>query len=161
MWQNIKYYVFALAIIIITTLASTTLQLLSAAFPIGHPASTLATNLSGVTLGTIIMVIGFLKDNRLEEERKRTERERKRAETAEAEIRAAEIRAQVAETKAEHEKELAHAERERAQQQQERAEHLLDELNQARERYERAADAIIQHLRDQNGARTPEPESDP
>ena len=160
MWQNIKYYVLALAIIIITTLVSTALQLMGTAFPIGHPASTLATNLSGVTLGTIIMVIGFLKDSRLEEERQRAERERKRADAAEAKIYEARIKAQVAETEAENAKERAQQEQDRAQHERDRADQLLEELNRARERYEAAADAIIQHLRDQNGAPKPEPEID-
>ena len=145
MWQNIKYYVLALAIIIITTLVSTALQLMGTAFPIGHPASTLATNLSGVTLGTIIMVIGFLKDSRLEEERQRVESERKRADAAEAKVRDAEIKAHVAETKAEHERD--------------RADQLLEELNRARERYERAADAIVQFLQDHNGTSATETDS--
>ena len=153
MWQNIKYYVLALAVIIITTLVSTALQLIATSFAIGHPASTLATNLSGVTLGTIIMVIGFLKDGRLEEERQRAERERERADAAEAKIQEARIKAQVAEAEANNAKE-------RAQQERERADHLLEELNRARERYEAATDAIIQHLRDQNGSSKPEPGSE-
>lgn len=99
------------------------------------------------------MVIGFLKDGRLEEERKRTERERKRADDAEAKIHEARIHARVAEAEAKNAKE-------RAQHEQERADHLLSELNRARERYEAAADAIIQHLRDQNGPSKPEPGSD-
>ena len=160
MWQNIKYYVLALAIIITTTLASTALQLLGEVFPTGHPVSTLATNLSGVTLGSFIMVIGFLKDGRIEEERKRTERERKRADDAEAKIREAEVKARVAETKAEHEREQAERQRQQAQHERERAEYLLEELNRARERYEAAADAMIEYLRRQNGSDRDATESD-
>ena len=106
------------------------------------------------------MVIGFLKDGRLEEERQRAERERERADAAEAKIQEARIKAQVAEAEAKNAKERAQHERERAQHEQERADHLLGELNRARERYEAAADAIIQHLRDQNGSSKPEPGSD-
>lgn len=92
------------------------------------------------------MVIGFLKDNRLEEERNRTERERKRADAAEARIQAAEVQARLAEAK--------------VQQERERSEYLLEELNKARERYEQAADAIIQHLRDRGGTAAQDRDSD-
>lgn len=70
MWQNIKYYVLALVVILGGALISTGLQLLQSYLPIGHPLGALAANLSGVTIGTIIMVIGFLNDNRLYQEGK-------------------------------------------------------------------------------------------
>ena len=73
MWQNVKYYALALAVILTGASTSTALQLLQAYLPIGHPLGALAANLSGVTIGTIIMVIGFLKDNRLDQERKRAD----------------------------------------------------------------------------------------
>ena len=69
-------------------LLSSGFQLLGDQFPVGHPASVVAANLSGVTIGGLIMVLGFLRDSRVEEERKRTaaaearaerERERERA----------------------------------------------------------------------------------
>ena len=67
-------------------LLSSGFQLLGDQFPVGHPAGVVAANLSGVTIGSLIMVLGFLRDSRVEEERKRTaaaearaERERGRA----------------------------------------------------------------------------------
>ena len=90
MWQNVKYYVLAYAIMVGGALASSVFQLLGEQFPAGHPVGTIAANLSGVTIGGMIMVIGFLKDARVEDERKRTaaaearvERERERAAAAE------------------------------------------------------------------------------
>ena len=53
-------------------LLSSGFQLLGDRFPVGHPASVVAANLSGVTIGGLIMVLGFLRDSRVEEERKRT-----------------------------------------------------------------------------------------
>ena len=85
-WQNIKYYVLAYAIMAVGALLSSGFQLLGDQFSVGHPASVVAANLSGVTIGGLIMVLGFLRDSRVEEERKRTaaaearaERERERA----------------------------------------------------------------------------------
>lgn len=82
MWKNTKYYVIALAIIYAGALVSTGFQLLEAEFPNIHPLSKLAANLSGVSVGGFIMVLGFLRDNRLDEERKRTDLERERADRA-------------------------------------------------------------------------------
>ena len=79
MWQNIKYYLLAYAVMATGSLVSTALQLLAAEFPTGHPVSALAANLSGITVGGIFMVIGFLKDNRVQQERERADRERERA----------------------------------------------------------------------------------
>ncbi len=93
MWQNVKYYVLAYAIMVAGALLSSGFQLLGDQFPAGHPAGTIAANLSGVTIGGLIMVMGFLKDSRVEEERKRTE--------------AAEARAVAAEARAERERERA------------------------------------------------------
>ena len=137
MWQNIKYYALALAIILITTIVSTGLQLLENAFPTGHPASTLATNLSGVTLGTIIMVIGFLKDNRLDQALKR-------ADEAEAKISEAQVKTAVAEA-------MIKQERERADFERERAERYMAELERFRESYEKTTEALIQLLQERNG----------
>ena len=79
MWQNIKYYLLAYAVMATGSLVSTALQLLAAEFPTGRPVSTLAANLPGVTVGGLIMVIGFLKDSRVQQERERADRERERA----------------------------------------------------------------------------------
>ena len=94
MWQNVKYYVLAYAIMVAGALLSSAFQLLGDQFPVGHPISTVSANLSGVTIGGLFMVMGFLKDSRVEAERKRTEAERKRADAAEARAEAAEARAQ-------------------------------------------------------------------
>ena len=80
-------------------------------------AAILVGNLSGLTLGGVIMVIGFLRDNRLEQERQRTEQERKRADTAEA----------------------------RVEQERERADQLLTELLETR-KYQDAMEARLRHL---------------
>ena len=124
MWQNIRYYVLAYAVMVAGALLSSGFQLLGDQFPAGHPVGTIAANLSGVTIGGLIMVIGFLKDSRVEEERKRTEAERQRAAAAEARTAAAEAR----------------AERER-----ERADRML-------ERYEAATAALLKRLDELNGA---------
>ena len=134
MWQNIKYYVIALVIIVIATLVSTGLQLLEGSFPVGHPASTLAANLSGVTIGGFIMVIGFLRDSRLDEERKRTqealqyaESQRQRAEAAEAQIL---------------------QERERAEAERERIDRHVEEMVRIGQSYANAAEMLNQRLRE-------------
>lgn len=84
MWQNVKYYALAYAIMVVGALLSSVFQLLGDQFPAGHPAGTIAANLSGVTIGGMIMVIGFLKDARVEDERKRTAAAEARADAAEA-----------------------------------------------------------------------------
>ena len=138
MWQNVKYYVLAYAIMVAGALLSSGFQLLGDQFPVGHPASTIAANLSGVTIGGLIMVIGFLKDSRLDEERQRTEAERKRTEAERQRAADAEARAAEAEFRAERE-------RERAERERERSDRML-------ERYEAATAALIQRLEERNGA---------
>ncbi len=123
MWQNVKYYALAYAIMVVGALLSSTFQILGDQFPVGHPISTVSANLSGVTVGGLFMVIGFLRDGRVEEERKRTEEERKRAEAAEARAEAAEVR---------------------AQQERERVDRLL-------ERYEVITETLIRRLNEPNG----------
>ena len=143
--QNAKFYVLAFAIILIAKLVTTGLQLLGAYDPTGHPVAILAANLSGVTLGGFIMVIGFLRDNRLEQERKRTEaaetlvkEERKRTE-------AAETTAKEERKRANQERERANQERERADREQERADRLMSELL-ARQERDDAMEARIRRL---------------
>ena len=123
MWQNIKYYLLAYAIMVASTLVSTGLQLLESQFPTGHPISTLAANLSGITVGGLIMVIGFLRDNRLDQERERTKQERDRADQ----------------------------ERKRADQERERADYAITELNRLRDEYEKATKSLIRRLEELNG----------
>ena len=146
--QNARFYVLAFAIILIAELVTTGLQLLGAYYPTGHPVAILAANLSGVTLGGIIMVIGFLRDNRLEQERKRTEaaetlvkEERKRTE-------AAETTAKEERKRANQERERANQERERADREQERADRLMSELL-ARQERDDAMEARIRSIEEQ------------
>ncbi len=122
--QSAWFYGLAFAIILIADLVTTGLQVLGAYYPTGHPVAILAANLSGVTLGGIIMVIGFLRDNRLDQERKRTE---------------------AAETLAKQERERADRERERADREQERADRLMSELL-ARQERDDAMEARIRRL---------------
>ncbi len=136
MWQNIKYYLLAYAVMATGSLVSTALQLLAAEFPTGHPVSTLAANLSGVTMGGLIMVIGFLKDQRLEEERKRVDQQHELTKQALQLVH--------------EERERADAERERADAERERADRSEAELNRVRAEYEAAAKALIQRLEELN-----------
>ena len=155
MWRNIKYYAIALAIILITTLISTGLQLLENYLPTGHPASTLGTNLSGVTIGTIIMVIGFLKDNRVDQERRRADAAEAKTAEAEAKIAEAGVKTAVAEALMQQERERADRERENADRERERSDILLSELERLREAYVTATEALIQRLGELNGNHPP------
>ena len=84
--------------------------------PSFDPLGALAANLSGVTIGTIIMVIGFLKDNRLDQERKGADDAIAEAAVATAKAAAAEVV---------------------IQQERERADRYLAELERYRESCER------------------------
>ena len=145
MWQNIKYYAIAWAIILVTTLISTGLQLLENYLPTGHPASTLGANLSGVTIGTIIMVIGFLKDNRLDQERKRADAAVAQVTELQAKIAASEV--------------VAAAAQAQVQEERKRADRYLAELERYRETYQKTTKALIQILQERNGNRPPNPGS--
>ena len=125
--QSFKYYGLGFAIVVIAVLVSTSLQIAAGYLPAGQIASTLVANLSGITIGSIIMVIGFLRDNRLEQERQRTAQAQQRAEAAEASIA---------------------EERKRAETERERADRLLGEMNAIHQRYADAADAIIKRLQE-------------
>ena len=138
-WQNIKYYLLAYAVMATGSLVSTALQLLAAEFPTGHPASTLAANLSGVTVGGLIMVMAFFKDQRVEEERKRVDAERER------------VKEEQARTK---------AEQERADRERERAERAESELNRLRTEYENTMKALIQRLEELNNGQPGRPDAD-
>ena len=129
-WQNVKYYVLAYAIMVTGALLSSGFQLLGDQFPVGHPISTVAANLSGVTIGGLFMVMGFLKDSRLEEERQRTEEERKRTEAERQRADAAEARAEAAEA--------------RAQQERERVDRLLSH-------YQAITESLVKRLEGSNG----------
>ena len=122
MWRNIKFYVIAFAIVFAGSLISTGLQLLESLFPEIHPLNKLAANLSGVTLGGVMMVLAFLRDSRLEEERKRAEGFREEAKNAAQEAKSA--------------TELAESAQEEARQQRERADRAEAELERLREQYD-------------------------
>jgi len=121
-WQNIKYYLLAYAVMATGALVSTALQLLAAEFPTGHPVSTLAANLSGVTVGGLIMVMAFFKDQRVEEERKRVDQQH----------------------------ELTKQALQLVQEERERAERAESELNRLRTEYENTMKALIQRLEELN-----------
>ena len=130
--QSVRYYGLAFVIILIAELVTTGLQLAGSYFPAGHPAAILAANLSGLTLGGVIMVIGFLKDNRVEQERQRTEQERQRADAAEA----------------------------RVQQERERADQLLAELMEARKMNRDEIEARIRRLEERLDGDAPQTDSE-
>ena len=144
MWQNIKLYVLAYAIMVAGALVSSIFQIVGDQFAVGHPVGTVSANLSGMSIGGLIMVLGFIRDGRIEEERKRTAEERKRTETAQARTAVAEARAAAAEARIEREKERAEQERARAEAAEARADRLI-------ERYESATEALIRRLKELNG----------
>ena len=146
--QSFKYYGLGFAIVVIAVLVSTGLQIAAGYLPAGQIASTLVANLSGITIGSIIMVIGFLRDNRLEQERQRTAQAQQRAEAAESRILEERQRAEIERERATQERENAVRERERATQERERADRLLGEMNAVHQRYADAADAIIKRLQE-------------
>lgn len=88
-WNNVKFYVLAFAIVLTGSVVSTGLQLLESSFPEIHPLNKLFANLSGVTLGGVIMVLAFLRDSRVDQERKRADRYEKEANSAKAEAKSA------------------------------------------------------------------------
>ena len=93
-WNNVKFYVLAFAIVLAGALVSTGLQLLENLFPEIHPLSKLAANLSGMTLGGVMMLLAFLRDNRLDEERRRAENAQFEAKTAQEQAKTAQELAQ-------------------------------------------------------------------
>ena len=151
MWQNIKLYVLAYAIMVAGALVSSIFQIVGDQFAVGHPVGTVSANLSGMSIGGLIMVLGFIRDGRIEEERKRTAEERKRTETAQARTAVAEARAAVAERRIESERERAEQERERAEQERERAAAAEARADRLIERYESATEALIRRLEELNG----------
>ena len=156
MWQNIKYYVLALVIIVVAALVSTGLQLLEGSLPVGHPVSTLAANLSGVTIGGIIMVIGFLRDSRLDEERKRTEEAHRRAEEAQTRAEEAQTRAEEEHNRAEQQRQRAEAAEARIQEERERMDGYVRELMRLHENYV----SLFQRLQDQDAQNGHTPSAD-
>ena len=153
--QSFKYYGLGFAIVVVAVLVSTGLQIAAGYLPAGQIASTLIANLSGITIGSIIMVIGFLRDNRLEQERQRTEEAQRRADAAEARVleerkRAETERERAAQESARATQESARAAQEsaRAIQERERIDRLLDEMNAVHQRYADATEAMIKRMQE-------------
>ena len=148
MWENVKYYALAFAIILAGALVSTGFQLLEGIIPEIHPLNKLVANLSGVTFGGVIMLLGFLRDKRLDDERKRTATAEAAVKTAHAEVKTAQNEAKTAQ--------------EEAAQQRLRAERAEAELQ--RLLAEQDADNIAERLRrleELNGIADPETDSEP
>ena len=147
MWENIKYYAIALVIILIGASISTGFQLLEGLFPEIHPLNKLAANLSGVTFGGVIMVLGFLRDKRLDDERKRTATAQAETKTAQAELKTVQAEAKTAQDEAAQQR--LRAERAEAELQRLRAEQDTDNIAER-----------LRRLEELNGIADPEPESD-
>ena len=145
MWQNIKIYVLAYAIMMAGALVSTGFQLVGDQFAVGHPISIMSANLSGMTIGGLFMVMGFIRDGRIEEERKRTAAAEARAKDAEGKVATAQARIETAEAKVEVAEARVERERERADAAEARAERLMD-------RYEAATEHLIRRLEELNGS---------
>ena len=107
MWQNVKYYVIAYVVVLMGALVSTGMQVLESLFPELHPLNKLFANLSGITFGSVIMVVGFIRDKRLTDAQAETRKERERADTAESAIAQAQQQAKQAQTQAELERQRA------------------------------------------------------
>ena len=141
-WRNFKFYIVGFAVVVVASLVSTGLEMLPGLFPDIHPLNRLATDLSGITLGGVIMVLGFMRDTRLEEERER-------AEAAEAETKAAQAAVKVAQEATKAAKKAAteaiKAAQAEAGRQRERAERAEAEL--ARREYDAERAEILARLR--------------
>jgi len=146
MWQNVKYYAVAYGVVVLGALISTGFQLLEASFPEIHPLNKLAANLSGISLGTVIMVVGLIRDKRVDEARKETNKERQRADKAEAAVATANRKAELS--------------RQQAEQALLRAQTAEAELARVRAEYESEVLARIRRLEEFTGMRTPEPEAE-
>ena len=153
MWQNIKYYAIAYGIVVIGVLVSTGLELLPGLFPEFGPVDKLATNLSGITLGSVVMVVGLIRDKRFADTQAEADKQRKRADTAEASIGQAEHKTKLAVQAAELAAQQAEQERLRAQ----KAE---AELARVRAEYESEVIARIRRLEEVTGVSPSEPEGD-
>ena len=93
MWQSYKLYLLALIIYTVATVALAVLELAAVRYAEITILARWATMLSGGFLGGFALVLGILRDDRVEKERqradeaqKRAEQERSRADRAEAEL---------------------------------------------------------------------------
>ena len=144
MWQNVKFYVIAFALVLTANLITTGLNLLENLFPEIHPLNQIITSLSGVTLGGVIMVLGLLRDSRLDDERKRTKSAEEAAKSAQEDAKSAQ--------------EATKSAQEEAKQQRIRAERAEAEL--AHLRSENQFAAVLDRLRrleELNGISGPDP----
>lgn len=151
MWKNVKFYVIAFVLVLTANLIATGLNLLENLFPEIHPLNQLITSLSGVTLGGVIMVLGLLRDSRLDDERKRTKSAEEAAKSAQEAVKSAQQEAKSAQ-------EATNAAQEEARQQRIRAERAEAEL--AHLRAENQFAAVFDRLRrleELNGIPSPDP----
>ena len=153
MWQNVKYYAAAYVVVVIGVLVATGFQLLESLFPEIHPLNKLAANLSGISVGTVIMVVGLIRDKRVDDARKEASKERQRADKAEAAVAKANRDAELSRQQAEQAREQAEQERLRAR----KAE---AELARVRAEYDTEVLARIRRLEEFTGMRTPAPEAE-
>ena len=153
MWQNVKYYAVAYVVVVIGVLVATGFQLLESLFPEIHPLNKLAANLSGISVGTVIMVVGLIRDKRVDDARKETNKQRQRADKAEAAIAKATREAELSRQQAEQAREQAEQERLRAR----KAE---AELARVRAEYDTEVLARIRRLEEFTGMRAPAPEAE-
>ena len=100
MWQNYKLYLMALGIYTVATAALVALEVAATLLGDSAVLARLVTMLSGNLLGGFALVLGILRDDRVEKERQRAEKaeaaiaevqkradhERNRADRAEAEL---------------------------------------------------------------------------
>ena len=136
-WRNFKFYIVGFAVVVVASLVSTGLEMLPGLFPDIHPLNRLATDLSGITLGGIIMVLGFMRDSRLDEARERTEAAEAETKAARAAVKTAQEATKSAEAEAKRQQERAEraeAELARREYDAERAE-ILARLRRLEERY--------------------------
>lgn len=139
MWQRYKLYLLAFVIYTIATGALVVLELLAIRYGDATVLTRLVTTLSGSFLGGFALVLGILRDDRFEKERRRAEKAE--AAIADWQQRAAETEKRAAET----EKRAAAAEK--------RAEQAEQARREAEQRQEHAG-AELQRLRDEQSRET-------
>ena len=156
MWQNVKYYAVAYAIVVLGVLIATGLQLLEGLFPGIHPLNKLAANLSGISFGTVIMMVGLIRDKRVADAQAEANKQRQRADKAEAAITQANQKAEAAITQANQQVEQAS---QQAEQERLRAQKAEAELARVRAEYEAEVLDRIRRLEEFTGMAAPERES--
>ena len=80
MWQSYKLYLLALIIYTVATVVLAVLELVAMRYAEAAILARWATMLSGGFLGGFALVLGILRDDRVEKERQRAEEAQKRAE---------------------------------------------------------------------------------